>query len=136
MEKVYDLINESEYFKHLMTAYMRFHSEEHDGNHQTSFYASKEPINCNELLRFGVHHALCGENVYMVQFPRQVEILRRPDNLFFLERWSDFLDISDLDHALVLAIANRNQYDHYRLQETFTHIRTHFKSFVAITVQN
>lgn len=136
MVKVYDLINETEYFKHLMNAYMKFHSEEHDDYRQTAFFTSKEPINCYELLRFGVHHALYGENVYMVQFPRQVEILHRPDNLFFLERWSDFLDISDLDHALVLAIENRNQYDHYRLQETFTHIRTHFKSFVAITVQN
>lgn len=132
----YDLVNESEHFKHYMDLYMIFHSEEHLPNNNTSFFNSALRLNCNELLRFGIHHATCGENVFMVHFPRQVKILNRPNNIFFLEKWSDFLDIRDLDHALVLAIENRNQYDHYRLQDTFTHIRTHFKSFCAITVQN
>lgn len=132
MEKVYDLTKESDYFKHLMDAYFLF--EVHSYN--VAFSSSHEPLDCNELLRFGVHHAMCGENVYMIRFPRQIEILHRPDNLFFLERWSDFLDISDLDHALVLSIVDRNIYDHHRIQETFTHIKANFKSFIAITVQN
>ena len=132
MEKVYDLTKETEYFRSLCYNYMIFEKI----NTKSLFSHNQDPLNCHELLRFAVHQAECGENVYIINFPRQVQVLHRPNTLFFLERWADFLDVSDLDHILILAISNRNGYDHYRIQETYSHIQSNFESVISISFQN
>lgn len=130
MKKVYDLTDESAYFYELWNIYVDFLYS----NYDTSFISSNIMLDYAEVLNFCTKIAESGVNVYILGFPRQVQVLRRPDTLFFLERWSDFLDISDLDHALNIAIVNRH--DHHKTHETFIHIQQNFKSFCSIMVEN
>lgn len=132
MEKVYDLTNESDYFYKLLNLYTEFLYS----NNNTSFVTSSMVLQCNEVLNFCTKIAESGVNVYIIGFPRQVQVLRRPDTLFFLERWSDFLDISDLEHALAITVVNRNEYDHHKINDTFTHIQKNFESFCSILIHN
>lgn len=131
MEKVYDLTDESEYFMELCYSYLSC-----DYNYQKCiFMHNREPANYHELLRFAVHQAECGENVYIINFPRQIQVLHHPKTLFFLEKWSDFFDVSNVEHVLILAISSQIDYDNYMIQGTYTHLLTNFKSVISISFQ-
>lgn len=132
MEKIYNLSEESEYFNDLMKIYFHFYQKYPDS---VQFTSSNLDLDCYELLRFAVHHAECGENVYILNFPKIIPVPNIPDTLFFLEKWGDFLDISKLEHALVLSVYNRNIYaTEPNLNKTYTHIQERFKSFISIAV--
>lgn len=132
MEKIYKLSEESKHFNDLNKIYLDFHQKS-DVTIQIS--QSKLDLDCYELLKFAVHHAECGENVYILNFPKIIPVPNRPDTLFFLEKWGDLLDISDLEHALALAVYNRNTFTpELNLNKIYSHIQERFKSFIIIEV--
>jgi|AGFS01.1.fsa_nt_gi hypothetical protein len=133
MTKIIDFSKESEFFQNLTSIYIQLSSVYPN---DLTFMNPDEPIDCHEILDFCVHHAECGENVYLIGFPRQVEVLKRPKTLFFMKKWCELMDVTDVDHAMIVNIRNRNTYDLERLSETMTHINKHFRSGVNFSFQN
>lgn len=133
MPKIIDLSKKSDLFKNLTSIYIQISSEYPNDR---TFMLAREEINCYEILDFCVHHAECGENVYLIGFPKQVEVLRRPNTLFFMKKWCEMMDVFDVDHALIISINNKNYSSIERLSETMTHLNNQFKTAVHISFQN
>ena len=64
----------------------------------------KIEYNYDEILEVAKHHAMCGENVYLVAFPRNISIGVRPNTLFFLDTFEEMIDVSSDESGLVLLL--------------------------------
>ncbi|AZU98132.1 hypothetical protein AAGG91_002947 [Salmonella enterica] len=130
--KVYDLTIETDEFNALMNIYILLSGDPADH----IFTSCDDNVSLMETLRFCIHQAECGENVYIVGFPRSIPIEKRPNTLFFLKSWYELMDVSDEEHMLVIAIRDiyGNTGEYYKMDETFKHLTRNIRSLVSISL--
>lgn len=82
--------------------------------------------NYDEILEVAKHHANCGENVYLIAFPRCFSIGERPDTLFFLNTFEEIIDVPAIDSGLVLILKHHES--GFAFWSALEHLSKNFKS--------
>jgi len=89
--------------------------------------------NFDEILDVAKHHAECGENVFLIAFPKFVSIGERPNTLFFFETFEEMIDVTETDTGLVIIL---KEYESgFAFFSVIDHLSKNFKSCPLIMLR-